>query len=263
MALTVVITGSTKGIGFGLAREFAARGHNVVITGRSQATVNDALSRLEGSVTGKPCNVALTSDVQALWDYAVAAFKGVDIWVNNAGLARTQWPITETPDSEIHTMITTNMLGTINGTKIAAVGMKKADSGKIFNMLGGGSDGEYFPGMGIYGTTKRGLNYFTDAMVKEHKDTALIIGKIRPGMIITEAVVREARENLEFFEKSRKFMNNMVDQVETVSPFLVDEILTCNTSGHKIVWLKKMKLMGRILKGMLQKREDQFTRHGL
>ncbi len=266
MTKSVVITGSTKGIGFGLAREFASRGHNVVITGRSQETVDEALEKLgmtKGSVAGIPCDVAVTEHVQALWDFAISKFDGVDIWVNNAGLARTQWPIADTPDGDIHTMITTNMLGTINGCKIAVKGMSDAGSGKIFNMLGGGSDGEYFPGMGIYGTTKRGLNYFTDALVKEMKDTNLIIGKIRPGMIVTEAVVREAREDLERFEKSRKFMNNLVDQVETVSPFLVDRIMGCEKSGEKIVWLNKSKLMGRILKGMISPREDQFARHGL
>ncbi|WND03546.1 SDR family oxidoreductase [Temperatibacter marinus] len=266
MPQTAVITGSTKGIGFGLAREFASRGWNVVITGRSDESVNAALGSLEkedGRVIGQPCNVAENDQLQALWDFAIDAFNTVDIWINNAGLARTQWSILDTPDSEIHTMITTNMLGTIGGSKIAAKGMVSVGYGKIFNMLGGGSDGEYFPGMGIYGTTKRGLNYYSDALAKELKDTGVLVGKIRPGMIVTEAVVREAQEDLERFQKSRKFMNTLVDQVETVSPFLVDQMIGFEKTGAKIAWLNTFKIMGRIVKNMISKRPDQFERFGL
>lgn len=266
MTLSVVITGSTKGIGFGLAQEYASRGHRVVITGRSQESVNAALEKMNagtGTVTGLPCNVSDRTQVQALWDYAIETNSCVDIWINNAGLARTQWSIIDTPDDEIDAMITTNMMGMINGAKIAATGMKETGNGKIFNMLGGGSDGEYFPGIAIYGTTKRGLNYFTDALAKELKDSGILVGKIRPGMVVTEAVIREAQENLEGFEKSRKFMNNLVDQVETVVPFLVDEMLAFKTTGKKIAWLNKWKIMGRIFKSMVKPREDQFKRFGL
>ena len=67
----VVITGSTKGIGFGLAREFAARGWNVVVSGRSQGSVDEALDRLgnsTGSIAGQPCEVGDREQLQRLID---------------------------------------------------------------------------------------------------------------------------------------------------------------------------------------------------
>jgi NAD(P)-dependent dehydrogenase (short-subunit alcohol dehydrogenase family) len=263
---TVVITGSTQGIGRGLAQEFCKRGHNVVVAGRSEERLEEALTALEsetGQAAGQCCDVADFDQVQALWDLAVQKFGAVDIWINNAGLARTVWPILEVPQGEIETMVRTNMLGTINGSRIAARGMQAQGYGKLFNMLGGGSDGEYFPGLGIYGTTKRGLDYFTNALVKELADTSVIVAKIRPGMIITEAVIREARANMESFQKSRKIMNNLVDTVETVSPYLVDQILATDKSGSKIRWLNPAKMTGRMLKGMLRQRPDQFEPFGL
>lgn len=263
---TVVITGSTQGIGRGLAREFCSRGHNVVVTGRESSRVDEALEQLEGEpgqAAGLSCDVTRIEQVQALWDLAAQRFGTVDIWINNAGLARTVWPILEVPQDQLETMVTTNMLGTINGSRVAARGMVAQGAGKIFNMLGGGSDGEYFPGMGIYGTTKRGLDYFTNALVKELDGSGVIIGKIRPGMIITEAVVREARADMENFQKSRKLMNNLVDTVETVSPFLVERILATDKSGRKIRWLTPAKMTGRMLKGMVSKRADQFEPFGL
>ena len=263
---TIVITGSTQGIGRGLALEFCRRGHNVVIAGRNAERVAETLTALEGEdgqAAGQPCDVAQHPQVQALWDLAVNTFGSVDIWINNAGLARTVWPILEIPQEEIETMVHTNMLGTINGSRVAASGMLAQGHGKLFNVLGGGSDGEYFPGLGLYGTTKRGLDYFTNALVKELADSAIVVAKIRPGMIITEAVVREARADMENFQKSRKMMNNLVDTVETVAPFLVDNILATDKSGTKIRWLNGPKMAGRMLRGMLKKRPDQFEPFGL
>ena len=263
---TIVITGSTQGIGKGLAKEFCSRGHNVVIAGRNAERVAETVAALKqeaGGVDGQPCDVSAQPQVQTLWNLASERFGSVDIWINNAGLARTVWPILDVPQEEIETMVHTNMRGTIIGCRVAASGMVMPGHGKLFNILGGGSDGEYFPGLGIYGTTKRGLDYFTNALVKELADTPVIVGKIRPGMIITEAVIREAKTDPAGFEKSRKMMNNLVDTVETVAPFLVDRILDTDKSGTKIRWLNGGKMAGRMLVGMIRKRPDQFEQFGL
>ncbi len=262
----VVITGSTQGIGRGLAEEFCRRGHKVVVAGRNETRVQEtvaALQPLDGEVTGQGCDVAERPQVQALWDLAVEQFGGVDIWINNAGLARTVWPILDIPQEEIEAMVRTNMLGTINGSRVAAAGMQAQRGGKLFNILGGGSDGEYFPGLGIYGTTKRGLDYFTRALVKELEGSGVIVCRVRPGMIITEAVVREAREDMENFEKSRRMMNRLVDTVETVAPFLVGQMLAADKSGARIRWLTPAKMTGRMIKYLLKERPDQFEAFGL
>lgn len=262
----VVITGSTKGIGRGLAQEFARRGHNVLIAGRSDESIDIALVRIgnhPGNVVGQACDVSDREQLRALWARAVKEFGSVDIWINNAGLARTIWPIVDTPPDQIDAMIQTNMPGTIFGSIIAAKGMTDQGSGKIFNVLGGGSDGEYFPGIGIYGTTKRGLDYFSTALAKELKDSGVIVGRIRPGMVVTGAVVREAKADRESFEKSRAMMNILVDQVETVSPFLVEEMLNFEKTGGKIRWLTGGKIAWRMLKSRFKKRPDQFERFGL
>ncbi|MCB1687415.1 MAG: SDR family oxidoreductase, partial [Halioglobus sp.] len=164
---------------------------------------------------------------------------------------------------DVQAMVMTNVLGTINGCQVAGKGMLESGQGKIFNMLGGGSDGQYFPGMGVYGTTKRGLDYLTNAMIKEFKDTGVIIGKIRPGMVITEAVIREANDDLENFQNSRRVMNVLCDHVETVSPFLVDGMLNATKSGTKIAWLSGGKIGLRMMFSRFGKQEDKFARYGL
>lgn len=266
--VNVVITGSSKGIGFGLACEFASRGNTVMLTGSTQRSVDAAMKKvrsadLSGRVVGMVCNVCEATQVEALWETASSAFGSVDIWINNAGLARTTFAIKDTPSDQITQMITSNLLGTALGSKAAINGMRAQGSGKLFNMLGGGSDGEYFPGMGIYGSTKRGMDYLTDALVKENADSNIVIAKIRPGMIITEGVVREAKADPENFEKSRKAMNALCDTVETVAPFLVDEILACNKSGSKIRWLTGGKIGMRMMKARFTTQADKFEAFGL
>jgi NAD(P)-dependent dehydrogenase (short-subunit alcohol dehydrogenase family) len=264
----VVITGSTKGIGYGLAREFARRGHTIMLSGSNQDSVAEARARMTGDgvtarVEGQPCNVGDANQVRNLWDASVGAFGGVDIWINNAGLARTVWPIVDTPDDQIEQMITSNLLGTALGSKVAVTGMLAQGHGKLFNMLGGGSDGEYFPGMGVYGSTKRGMDYLTDALVREHAGSPLIIGKIRPGMVITEGVLREIAADPANFERSRRTMNILCDTVDTVAPFLVDEILACDRSGSKIAWLSGGKIGKRMLMARFRSVPDKFEQFGL
>ena len=79
---TIVITGSTWGIGKGLAREFLKLGHRVVVTGRSQAAVDHATAELGslGEILGCVCDVRDMASLEAVWAAAVARFSRVDIW---------------------------------------------------------------------------------------------------------------------------------------------------------------------------------------
>lgn len=260
-----VITGSTKGIGFALADYAVSQGHNVVISGRTQDAVDAAVSRMAGpgKAAGKATDVADAEQVQALWGFAAQQFGQVDVWVNNAGVAYTTNRIVDTSPDELRTMVTTNIFGTVFGSQVAARGMVAQGSGRIFNILGGGSDGEYFPGMGLYGTTKRGLDYFTRALVKELKDTPVLVGRVRPGMVVTEGVKREIAADPENFAKSRKIMNALADLPETVAPYLVDQMLAMNKTGGKIAWLSGGKIAKRMMMMRIKPREDLFKTAGV
>jgi NAD(P)-dependent dehydrogenase (short-subunit alcohol dehydrogenase family) len=265
----VVITGSTKGIGYGLAHEFLKRGHSVCIAGRKDAEVEDAIVRLGrdaasgAKVIGAVCDVGDVVQVQSLWDRAKAAFGTIDIWINNAGFARTGVKLEDLTPAEIETMIQSNVIGTINGSQVAATGMQAQGSGHIYNTLGGGQDGRVLPGMIGYGTTKRALRYFTDSMVKEMKDGPVKVGMISPGMNVTEGMIREMRALPP--EKRKRMMwpiNVMGDKVETTTPWIVDHVLADAGHGTHIQWMTGLKLAGRFA-GSVFKKRDLFSQTDL
>jgi len=247
---TIVVTGSTRGIGLGLAREFLKRGHKVVITGRSQGSVDKALAELTplGEVFGQPCDVRSGEQLQALWDAAIERFGRVDIWINNAALAPNHQMLDQVPSDEIAATVDTNLTGTVLGTQIALKGMLAQGGGKIYMFEGFGSNGMTNPGLTVYGATKRALNYLTESLAKEYKNSPVLIGSLSPGMVPTDLLVYSSRnEDPAKWEKSKRIMNKLGDKVETVTPWLAEQALENTRQGAKIEWLTRRKAFLRFM----------------
>ena len=85
----IVITGSTRGVGLCMAKEFLKAGCHVTISGRSEKSFElskKELAEYTDSVFYAPCNVQVRADIQALWDQSTKKWGHVDCWINNAGL---------------------------------------------------------------------------------------------------------------------------------------------------------------------------------
>ncbi len=247
---TCVVTGSTRGIGLGLAREFLARGHNVAISGRSEGSVNQALTQLEPEerILGLPCDVRSRADLQRLWDAAAERFGEIDVWINNAALATTHAPLAELPDDEVAATVDTNLTGTLLGSQVALAGMLAQGSGKIYTFEGFGSDGMTRPGLTVYGATKRAVRYLTEGLAKEYADSGVLIGSLSPGMVPTDLLIYSSRsEDPERWKKSKRIMNMLGDKVETVTPWLAEQALANTRQGARIAWLTPQKAFVRFL----------------
>ena len=107
---TVVITGSTRGIGYGLANSFLNLGCAVVVSGRATASVERAVAQLMAKYEpdhgfGLPCDVTCLEQVQALWDAALARFGKIDIWINNAGVGHPQVDFWDCSQEQIQAVV--------------------------------------------------------------------------------------------------------------------------------------------------------------
>lgn len=255
----IVITGSTRGIGFGLADMFLQRGCSVTVSGRSQAAVDKAVSSLStkydpASMHGQACDVCQPEQVKRLWDAAITHFGKVDIWINNAGISVAQLPVWKLSPELVKSILDTNILGVFHGSKVAVEGMLAQGSGSLYNMEGFGSDGRKRNGMTIYGTTKQALAYFTDCLVNETRDTPLIIGAIRPGMVITDLITSRYAGKPEEWERAKVIINKIAERVDVVTPWIADQILANQKTGQRIVFMSSGRMIKRMVSMLFKKR---------
>ena len=254
----IVVTGSTRGIGYGLADAFLDRGCAVVVTGRSQQSVDDAVQQFAqkhdaNRILGQPCDMQSYDQVQALWDQSKAHFGNVDIWINNAGLINESRPVWEQDPARMAAVVNTNLTGLLYAAKVVINGMIEQGYGHIYNMEGSGSDGAIRAGLTPYGMTKYGVRYLTRALVKETANTPVKVSTLSPGMVITEMLIGEY--NPEELERVKRIFNILADHVETVSPWLADRVLANDKAGAKIAWLTTPKVIGRFLSTPFRKRD--------
>ena len=229
----IVITGSTKGIGYGLAKDFLKKGCSVAISARGKSTLDEVLKEFEGAfgkdkVTGTTCDAADYSQVQALWNVGSKKFGKIDIWINNAGISNESGPAWSVDPEAMKSIVDTNILGAMYGVRVAMQEMIKQGDGDIYNMYGFGAWDELTPpGLTVYGATKRALRYLTEALILEAKNLPVRIGWMMPGVVVTDFVFKlvksipagPAREQL------KKRISVIADNVETVTPWLVEEVL--------------------------------------
>ena len=257
---SIVITGSTRGIGYGLAESFLTRNCSVMVSGRSREGVDNAIGELrsehtENRVFGHPCDVRDPEQLKALWDEAMSRFGKIDIWINNAGLSGPQMMTWELAPEQVQEVVDTNILGVIFGSQIAVRGMLDQGYGNIYNMEGMGGDGRMHEGLIPYGMTKYGVNYFTRGLVKETKGKSLIVGSIRPGMVLTSFLTDQYKDRPEEFEKAKRIFNIIVNRVEDVVPWLAQKILENDKHGICISYMSRWKFLFRFLSAPFTKRD--------
>lgn len=247
MKKTAVITGSTRGLGHGLAAELAQRGYRVAITAQSEADSVSVASEIAPDAIGIGCDVSDPDQVQALWDTAAQRFGTVDLWINNAGLALTGHALTALPVQDFRTMLAINLLGAMSGCQVAWRGMAAQGAGRIYNVLGAGADGRPVPGMVGYATTKRALQFMTQSFAEETQGGPVQVGSISPGLVMTEGFLREhARmEPGPAREARERWVNVIGDHVETIAHWACDVFASEHEHGAEFAWLSPEKIAAR------------------
>jgi len=260
--LSVVITGSTRGIGKGIAAEVLKRGHNVIISGRSRQAVDAAVAELVrlgtagARIAGEPCDVSRRDELQRLWDAGITAFGRIDIWVNNAGISHPRQRAGEMRETDIKDVQQINLLGMMLATQIALHGMRAQGAGTIYNMEGFGSNGMITPGMSLYGASKFALTYFNKALLGETREGPVKVCYLSPGIVITDLLKRDmGSNNPKDLIRTRRVYNILADRVETVTPWLAERILQPQRAGSRIAWLTGGKAGRRFLMSLFRKRQ--------
>jgi len=257
---TIVITGSTRGIGYGLADEFLKRGCAVGVSGRTSAAVERAIQALATKhsperILGQAADVTCYEQVQALWEAALARFGRVDVWINNAGLAHSDHlPLWDQSPALMQAVVNTNLLGSLYGLRVAAQGMLKQGGGFIYDLEGFGSNGRARKGLGLYGSTKAAIAYLSRALAVDAKEWEMPVrfGAISPGLVTTDMLIGQYEGRPAELERAKRVFNILADKVETVAPFIADGVLA---GQRRIVWLTPGKILWRFLSAGFTKRD--------
>ena len=260
---TIVITGSTRGIGFAMARAFLRKGNKVVISGRKSPAIKEAVQKLAKEfsadrVAGFTCDVTQFDQVQALWDHAQKKFGAIDIWVNNAGISNMQNTPWELSAQEIRAVVETNVLGEMFGSKVALQGFIKHGSGAVYNMEGMGANGRSnVKGLSIYGTSKAGLRYFNDCLAAEITNPHIIAGFLQPGMVLTEMITGQYEGKPEEWSRVKRIFDVISSDVNQVADWLTDKMLTNQKNGARFVYSNTLRIFSHFL--MMPFRQKEKT----
>ena len=184
---TALITGATAGFGRAAARRFVAAGWQVIATGR-RADRLDALSAELGEAVHTACfDIRDEAAMRAALEALPARFRGIDLLVNNAGLAQGTKPAQHALLSDWKTMIDTNVTALVTLTH-ALLPQLIARKGAIINISS--VAGVYpYPGGNAYGGSKAFVSHFSQGLRSDLHGTGVRVSTIEPGMAETEFTV--------------------------------------------------------------------------
>ena len=178
------VTGSTRGIGLGVATALHAAGAKVAIVGRDVAKAHAVAAALGERAVGVSCDVADGGQVEAAIAAAEQALGPIDILVNNAGLTRDNL-LLRLSETDWDTVLDANLKGAFFTTKAVVKGMMKRRSGRIINVTSiVGLTGN--KGQANYAASKAGLIGFTKSVAKEYASRGVLVNAIAPGFIETD-----------------------------------------------------------------------------
>ena len=187
----MIVTGSTRGIGYATAAEFLKHGDRVVVFCRHGEHVNDAVETLSSigkkeQVLGLVGDVRRRKDVERIVDECLERFGRIDILVNNAGVAAYK-PIEATTDDEWDRIIDTNLRGTFLFLRHILPIMKQQKTGIIINVSSGlGVEG--MAGFSAYCASKFGVVGLTQVAADELTGSGIRVYAVLPGAVDTTLI---------------------------------------------------------------------------
>jgi 3-oxoacyl-[acyl-carrier protein] reductase len=187
---SVIVTGSSKGIGKGIARVFASKGARVLVVARDQAAAQktaDELKAAGGQATAFAADVTKWEDMQRMADAAVEQHGGIDVLCANAGI----FPAAKLTDMTVEKwdeVLSTNLRGTFLAVKACLPAMKQKKRGRVVvtSSITGPITG--YPGWTHYGASKAGQLGFLRTAAIELAPSNITINAVMPGNIRTEGL---------------------------------------------------------------------------
>ncbi|TMM56297.1 SDR family oxidoreductase [Maribacter algarum] len=177
----VIVTGSSRGIGFELAKLFADEGHQVLALSRNDKPISDLNHK---NIISFPFDLSKESDLDKLADF-LENLKSVDILINNAGKLLNK-PFLETSTSEFEEVYKVNVFGVASVTQAVLPKMPKDGHVVTISSMGGVQGSVKFPGLSAYSSSKAAVITLTELWAEEFKETGPSFNVLALGAVQTE-----------------------------------------------------------------------------
>jgi 3-hydroxybutyrate dehydrogenase len=236
---TALVTGSTSGIGLGIARALASQGANVILNGFGDAADIERLRlelaerhgvavRHDGADMGRP------EAVEQMMGQALAEFGCIDLLVNNAGIQHVA-PVDEFPVDKWYAILAINLSAGFHTTRLALPAMKQRGFGRIVNIASAHAL-VASPYKSAYVTAKHGVAGFTKSVALEVAQAGITVNAVCPGYVLTPLVEQQipdtarargltpeqvVRDVLLAAQPTKKFVT--VEQVAALTAFLCSD----------------------------------------
>lgn len=223
---TALVTGSTSGIGLGMARALAEQGANIVFNGLGDARQIEKLYTDVGQEFGVQtayhnADMSKPAEIEAMMQFAADKFGGVDVLVNNAGIQYVA-NIEDFPVDRWDAVIAINLTSAFHTTRLALPGMKKKNWGRIINLASAhGLVGS--AGKSAYVAAKHGLVGLTKVTALENAPSGITCNAICPGWVLTPLVQKQiddraAREGISADQARKELLAEKQPSGEFVTP---------------------------------------------
>lgn len=218
MKKTAFITGATSGFGRACAEMFAEKGWNLVLSGRRAERLEELQELLtEVAVHAVVCDVRKRDEVEKMVQNLPASHAGIDLLINNAGLALGMKPAQEADLDDWETMVDTNIKGLMYVTRALLPAMVTRGMGQIIN-IGSVAGSWPYPGGNAYGATKAFVEQFSNNLRADLHGTGIRVSNVEPGLAESEfSVVR--------FHGDKQKADAVYDGTDPLTPFDIAEIV--------------------------------------
>ncbi|MBM1104606.1 SDR family oxidoreductase [Aurantibacter crassamenti] len=178
----VIITGTSRGIGYELARLFADNGHQVLALSRNASTIESLNHK---NIISFPFDLSSADDLKTLQNFLNTKWSTVDVLINNAGRLLNK-PFLETTSKEFEEVYKVNVYGVADVTRIVIPKMPKSGHVITVSSMGGVQGSMKFPGLSAYSSSKGAVITLTELWAEEFKETGPSFNVLALGAVQTE-----------------------------------------------------------------------------
>ena len=227
MSKKIIITGTSRGIGFELVKLFASQGHQVLALSRN----NNPISKLQlKNVTSFAFDLSEPSNYIKIEDFVKAEWKHVDVLINNAGTLLNK-PFSDTTMEDFEQVYKTNVFGVSEMIRTVLPFMEKESHVVTISSMGGVQGSVKFPGLSAYSSSKAAVITLTELLAEEYKETGpsfnvLALGAVQtemleeafPGYVAPTTANEMAKYIFDFSLNGQKYYNGKLLQVSNSTP---------------------------------------------